>query len=208
MQKDARHEAIVRMILDRQVADRNAREKRLSGYRPCADRASTAAAPVRLHKFATAVPCRVTAQAYALLETLEKQFAGCTVTFPHDGSGSPAIMLTTANGAKSRQIGWLDQRAQAGEHGLIVDTDGGSMLVLEFRYPPTPVQLSLGKNTAPDGDAITGDCAEIRAALDIRTPQQTSSPQLVWATRPEVEAMDDVGFRDFESFYVQFKHEV
>ena len=208
MQKDARHEAIVRMLLDRQVEDRDAREKRLRGYPPCSESTSTSSSPVRLHRFATKVPCRVSPSARALLNRLRKQCAGSTVSFPLDDSGAHAIMVSAAPGAKPRQIGWLDQFAQTDvqpgtefDQGLVVETDGAGMLVLQFCYPQTPVKMSFAE-TAPS------HFTEIRFALDQSAQRAASSPSLVWVTRPEVDAIDDVGFRDFETFYVRFKHEI
>ena len=213
MQKDARHEAIVRKLLDRQDEDRNAREKRLQGYRQSLDNAACPASPARLHKFRTTVPSRISPAARRLLEKLRKQYFGSTVTFPHLANGQQAVMLTAGPGAKPKQIGWVEQcietdprRCNIHDQGLAVETDSASMLVLQFRYPPTqPKMCAHVRNT--QHDELPG-FTEIRPALDLRPRNEASPPPLVWVTRPEVDAIDDVGFRDFEAFYVRFKLEV
>jgi hypothetical protein len=214
MQKDARHEAIVRKLLDRQEEDRNAREKRLQAYSQYLENAACPASPARLHKFHTTVPCRISPAARRLMDKFRKQYFGSTVTFPHLANGQQAVMLTSGAGAKPMQIGWVEhyveadpQRCNVCDQGLAIETDGASMLVLQFRYPPTPLKLDAHGQTGSASGAAAG-ITEIRPALDLRLCDDVAAPPLTWVTRPEVDAIDDVGFRDFEAFYVRFKLEI
>ena len=216
--RDARYDAIVQMLRDRAVEDRQAREKRQRWYSQhlksesgLASNAPTPGSPTRLHKFNTKVPCRATPEARALLDELRKRFSGSTVTFPEVTSRQQVVMLTRGAGAEPLQIGRVEHSVQTDprlchvrHQGLTVETDGGSMLVLRFRYPATAVRVS----SKQDAGAAGVDFTEIRPALDLRPSDKGPSPRLVWLTRPEVEAMNAVGSRDYEAFYVRFKLEV
>src|SRR5215208_1758877 len=75
--RDARYDAIVQTLRDLEAEDRAAREKRQRGYRQSLESdsglgssASSPSSPVRLNKFRTKVPCRVTPEARALLDRL------------------------------------------------------------------------------------------------------------------------------------------
>jgi hypothetical protein len=226
--RDARYDAIVQMLRDREVEDRAAREKRQRGYRQSLESdssigssASSSSSPIRLNRFRTKVPCRATPEARALLDELGKQFPGATITFPRLTSGRQAVMLSGGAGTEPKQIGWVEHCVQADpklcnvrHQGLAVETDGGTMLVLRFRYPPTAVRMSSRHNTEdgtlshrsriegrvspPQGDdglelprgaigeVARVDFSEIRPALDLRPSDKGSPPRLVWVTRPEV----------------------
>lgn len=216
--RDARHDAIVQALRERAVHDRDAREKRQRWYRQSvtadvapASMSSNPSPLVRLHKFSTKVPCRLTSEARALLDEMARQFGGATVAFSQDGSGRQRLMLTRRPGAEQKQIGWLEQcphaeptLGDAHHQGLVVDTDG-TMLVLRFHYPVTAVRMSTSLRGATPPDI---GFAEIRPALDPRPSDRGSSPRLVWVTRPEAEAMSALGSRDYEAFYLRFKLEL
>lgn len=212
MQKDARHEAIVRKLLDRQVEDRDAREKRLLGYKQTLKQGAPSSGPDRLHRFRTKVPCRATLAALDLLDELAMRNPGATISFLRQASRRQAIILTDPSGSRQRQIGWLEHEILADTEsvedskGLFVDTDGGAMLLMRFQYPRTSVKVAAHMRTG--AHATAASYSEIRAALDLPRRRTQSPPPLVWIARPEVDAFDDVGFRDFESFYVRFKHEL
>ena len=242
--RDARYDTIVQMLRDRESEERHAREKRQRWYRQhlptdsdIGTVASRPAAPVRLSRFRTKVPCRITPEARALIDDLTRQFSGCTVTFPHLTHRGQAVMLSPGAGAATRQIGWVEQRAQPDpkrchmrDQGLTVETDGGRMLILRFHYPPTPVRVSARDDAGvprveEKSSAAQSACAlelesratdrvarvdfsELRPALDLRPAEKVPSPRLVWATRPEIETMNALQSRDYESFYLRFKVEV
>jgi hypothetical protein len=249
--RDARH-AIIRMLRDRDAEDRDAREKRQRWYRQSLETDSgiesttpSLSAPARLHRFRTKVPCRVTPEARALLAQLKKRFSGSTVTFQQTDSRRQAVMLTRAPGSEPKQIGWLEHCVQTDprlcnvrNQGLVVETDGDTMLLLRFRYPATAVRMSArhiaeeatlppngsrridGRVSLPQtGDDLELPCStldaathvdftEIRPALELRPPDKSSSPRLVWITRPEIETMNALRSRDYEAFYVRFKLEL
>jgi hypothetical protein len=217
--RDARYDAIVQALRDREAEDRAARERRqrfwykqsLENDPGVRSSASSTLSPARLYRFCTKVPCRATPEARALLDELRKTFPDATVTFPHVTSGQQAVMLSGSAGAEPKQIGWVEQCIESDPklcnvryQGLAVQTDGGTMLVLRFRYPPTAVRMS----TTHDADESEMEFSEIRHALDVRPSHKGSSPRLVWVTRPEVETIDAVRSRDYEAFYVRFKREV
>ena len=240
--RDARYDAIVQTLRDREAEDRDAREKRQRWYRQSlesdtdnTDTESHPESPVRLYKFSTKAPCRVTPEAQVLLEQLRRRFSGCTVSFQQAIGARQAVMVTGGGGAgtERKQIGWVEhyvdtnpRRCNARNQGLTVETDGESMLVVRFRYPSTGVQVT----SKADGERGTGNdipsavpCAssavprspsavinftEIRAALDQRPSEKSSSPRLVWLTRPELDAIKDLASRDYEAFYVRFKLEL
>lgn len=248
--RDSRYDDLVRMLRDRETEDRAAREKRQRGYRQslASDAASGASAPsastpIRLNRIPTKVPCRATPQARALLDELRRKFPGGTVTFAQVTARRRAVMLTEVVGAQPRQIGWIEQcvqsdpaRCNVRHQGLVLETDGGSMLVMRFLYPPTPVRMSSRRDprgeTIPRRSAIDGwssssrhmderelscgtlddptsvDFAEIRPALDLRPSDRSAPPRLVWVTRPELATMNALRSRDYEAFYVRFKLEV
>lgn len=217
----ARYDTIVQMLRDRTVWDRAAREKRgRFWYRQSLEddvgpggNASSPRSRVRLNKFRTKVPCRVSPAARALLDKLAKQYPDATVTFPQLANGQQIVMLTPGAGAPPRQIGLVEHVVQTDpklcnvrNQGLAVETDGASMLVLRFRYPPTSVRMSSRHGTARStGQAASVDFTEIRAALDLRPTEEVSTPRLVRLTRPEAEQMTALGSRDYESFYMRFK---
>ena len=249
--RDARYDAIVQTLRDREVEDRAAREKRQRGYRQSlesdsgiANSASSPSSPIRLSRCRTKVPCQVTPEARALLDEIRKRFSGSTVSFPQGTGRQQAVMVTRRAGAEPKQIGWVEHCVQTDpklcnvrDQGLSVETDGGGMLVLRFRYPPTAVRMSSRRSaeegTLPHGarriegrvcppqggDGFELPCGaidevarvnftEIRTALDPRPSDKGSPPRLVWVTRPEVETMNALRSRDYEAFYVRFKLEV
>ncbi|MFL5579337.1 MAG: hypothetical protein ACJ8AO_03110, partial [Gemmatimonadaceae bacterium] len=143
------------MLRYRDAEDRGARERRLRRYtqflesEPGTGGASDPSAPVRLHRFRTKVPCRVAPEARALLDEITRQHSGSTVTFPEVTSRQQAVMLTGAAGTEPTHIGWVEHCVQTDprlcnvrHQGLSVETDGGTMLVLRFRYPSTAVRMS------------------------------------------------------------------
>src|SRR5215216_3607826 len=104
--RDARYDAIVQALRDRELEDRRAREQRQRWYRQHlkSDPAIASSVPdpvgsVRLHRFRTKVPCRVTAEARTLLDQLTHRFPGATITFPRGTSGQQVVML--AGGASA-----------------------------------------------------------------------------------------------------------
>ncbi|HEU4996919.1 MAG TPA: hypothetical protein VFT29_19010 [Gemmatimonadaceae bacterium] len=215
--RDARYDAIVRMLRDREADDRVAREKRqrfwykqsLESDSRSGGSTSTTQAPVRLHRFRTSVPCRTTPEARALLDGLRRQFPGSTVSFAQLTNGQQAVMLAGGTGRKPRQIGWIEQcvqtdpkRCRVTDQGLAAETDGGA-LVLRFRYPPTTVRMFLKDDARDETSPVS--FTEIRSALDPRPTDKSSTPGLVWITRPELEMLDAFRSRDYEAFYVRFK---
>jgi hypothetical protein len=237
--RDARYDAIVQRLRERDAEDRAAREKRQRWYGQHlkSDAGASRVVPgasdrLRLHRLATKVPCHATPRAAALLETLAAQSPGGIVTVPQVQGARQPIMLGSASGAPPRQIGWLEHRVESDasrcnvrHQGLWVDTDGGSMLVLQFRYPATATRVA-AKHDDADVPAAGTDAelelpgvavdqravvefSEVRPALDLRPSDRGSSPRLVWATRPpEAETLNAVQSRDYEAFYVRFKREV
>ena len=226
--RDDRYDDVVQLLRLRETEDRDAREKRQRWYKQYvkldtgrAGEASAPCPPDRLHRFRTKVPSRLTPEARALLDRLATLFPGSTVTFRHDGSGRQVAMLAGGALTEPRQIGWVEHSVQTDaslcdvrHQGLTVETDGGTMLVFRFRYPPTPVRLT-GASTGPEGapdeasaDTTSVDFAEIRPALDLRPADRSAPPRLTWLTRPELEMMGAIRNRDFEAFYVRFKLEV
>ena len=219
MQREARYEAIVQILLDREVEERDARERRQLGYRQYVENGSVSgtsgstAAPIRQSTFRTKVPCRVTPAAHALLAQIRKQFSGSSITFRHISSRQQAVLATGSTGTVLKQIGVVEQCVETDpqlcdvrHHGLEVDTDGGTMLVFRFRYPATAVRISALASAADE--AVSQQFSELRPALELRPADEQASPGLVWVTRPEIEMLDEVGSRDFEAFYVRFKLEV
>jgi hypothetical protein len=154
--RDGRYDAIVRTLREREVEDRQAREKRLSEYKQAlgggsgsGSGAAELAPPARLYRFPTKVPCRVTPEARALLEQLRKKHPGSAVTFQHVSGGKQALVLSGGTETEPRQIGWVEhcvqtdpKRCNVRNQGLTVETDGRTMLVLRFRYPATAVRMS------------------------------------------------------------------
>jgi hypothetical protein len=221
MQRDAKYEAVVQMLLDREVEDRHARAKRQLGYRQHLESVSglgngsaVAGSPTRLFKFRTKVPCRATPEARALLDQLKHQFPDGTVTFLQVTSRHQAVMLSKGIGTQPKQIGWIEHSVQTDaklcnvrDQGLALETNGGTMLVFRFRYAPTAVRMS-SPAPAPQDEVVWIDFTEIRPALDLKPFDEGSTPPLVWVTRPEVETMDALGSRDYDAFYVRFKLEV
>ena len=219
--RPGRFDAIVQSLRDREPAERDAREKRQRWYRQslttdsaAACAASTQSSPIRLHRFGAKVPCRVTPEARALIDQLTRRFPGCTVSFPLLSNGQQAVMLTGGAGTERKQIGWIESRAEPDPKlcnvrnvGLSVETDGDRMLVLRFRYPATAATISRARGEAIENVA-TVDFTEVRPALESRPAERVPSPRLVWLTRSELEAMNAVGSRDYETFYVRFKLEV
>lgn len=217
----ARYDAIVQMLRDRAVEDRAAREKRQRfWYRQSLEDdlgpPSTASSPrsrIRLNKFHTKVPCRVSPAARVLLDKLAKQYPDATVTFPQLANGQQVVMLTAGAGTPPRQIGRVEHVVQTDpklcnvrNQGLAVETDGATMLVLRFHYPSTSVRMSsshVAKQSIEQAASV--DFTEIRAALDPRPTEEWSTPRLVWITRPEDEKMTALGSREYESFYLSFK---
>jgi hypothetical protein len=240
MQREGRYEAIVQMLLDREADDREAREKRQLGYKQYLESVSglLGSSPsrpgshIRLSKFRTKVPCRVTPEARALLDQLEKDYSGSTVTFLEVTSRRQAVMLSGGARAEPKQIGWIEHGVQTDpglcnvrHQGLAVETDGGSMLVLRFLYPRTAVTMSSRPtrvNALVSGSQVDAlqvqsdecdgvarvDFSEIRPALDLPPSNEDSSPRIVWVTRSEAETMDALGSREYEAFYVRLKLEV
>lgn len=220
--RDPRYDALVRMLRDREAEDRAAREKRQRGYRQSLESDSAPATgpssegpPVRLHQLRAKVPCRVMPEARTLLDELRQQFAGGAVTLPPLASGRQAVMVTPPAGTEPRQIGWLEHCVQGdpklcnvSDQGLSVETDGGSMLVLRFRYPATAVKMSAGDARGTTDAASRVDFAEIRAALDLRPIDRRPPPRLLWVTRAEADTMHALRSRDYEAFYVRFKREL
>jgi hypothetical protein len=229
--RDARYDAIVQTLRERDAQDRAGREKRQRWYQQhlkCdADAASEGSAerpPALLHRLRTKVPCRATAAARGLLDRLERDFAGATVTIASATARRRALMLAGGGCAEPKQIGWLEEcietdpmHSNVPQPGLSVETDGETMLVLRFRHPATPARVSWdgGADTCmrelPSSvrdELAVVDLAEIRPALDLRPADKTASPRLVSVTRTEVEAMNVVGSRDYEAFYLRFKLEV
>ena len=220
--RDPRYDSIVQMLRDRATEDRDAREKRQRGYRQSLEHdvavgsaTSSSSSPTRLHRFRTKVPCRVTPEARALLDQLRKRFSGCTVTFPQLTSRQQAVMVSGATHTERKQIGLVEHCVETDatlcnvrNHGLAVETDGGAMLVLRFRYPLTAVRMCSSQRTGTTDEAAFVDFTEIRPALDVRPSDGGSSPRLTWITRPEVATMQALGSRDYEAFYVRFKLEV
>ena len=121
--------------------------------------------------------------------------------------------------------------------GLSVETDDGAMLVLRFRYPSTAVRVCCKQNAEekalPDSsrrfeewasppqmasalelpcgsfdEVASVDFSEVRPALDLRPPEKSAAPRLVWFRRSEVDTINAVGSRDYEAFYVRFKLEL
>jgi hypothetical protein len=220
--RDARYDTIVQILRDREVDDRDAREKRQRWYRQHlttdAGRESSASAPSppdRLFRFGTKVPCRATPEARALLARLRKEFSGSTVSFRHISSRRQAVLVTRGDDTAPSHIGWIEDCPQADpkrcnvcDQGLSVETDGGAMLVLRFRYPATPVSVSSARTEENDQVACV-DFTEIRPALDLRPADKGASPGLVWITRPpEAETMNALQSREYEAFYARFKLEV
>lgn len=215
--RDPRYDAIIQLLRDRAAEDREAREKRQRGYRQSLESevgAESTALPIRLHRFRTKVPCRVTLEARTLLDQLRKRFSGCTVTFPQMANRQQAIMLSGASHTERKQIGVIEHCVETDpklcnvrNQGLSVETDDGTQLVLRFRYPLTAVRMCSKHDVATDG-ATCVEFTEIRPALDPRPSETSSSPRLVWITRPEIETMNAVRSRDYEAFYVRFKLEV
>ena len=228
--RDARYDAAVQRLRDRDAEDRAAREKRQRGYKQHLERdaggeggAPGASSPVRLDRVRTKVPCRVTPEARALLDKLKKQFPRGTVTLQQvTGGGRQAVMLTRGPGFEPKQIGWVEHAVQSDprrcnvrHQGLSVETDGHAMLVLRFRYPPTAARVSATHDAADAsvgrgaGDEVAWvDFAETRPALELRPTSRDASPRLVWVTRREAETLTAVQSRDYEAFYVRFKLEV
>jgi hypothetical protein len=249
-----RYATIAETLREREMEDRPAREKRLAGYDQSVGSGSGlrsgapgAAAPVRLYRFPTKVPCRVTPQARLLLDDLRKKYPGGIVTMQQLASGKQALVLTAAAGAEPKWIGRFEHCVETDpklcnvlHQGLAVDTDGAGMLVLRFRYPATTARMSSGQDAdagpsrpalpsrPPTGDgpvppdagdrvedfadamdeAARVDFTEIRPALDMRAPDEGTPPRLVMLVARELEMMNAVGSRDFQAFYVRFKHEV
>ena len=241
--RDARYDSVLQRLRDREVEERDAREKRHRWYRQSLETDSSAESTeesspsvARLYKLRTKVPCRATPAAQALLDQLRKRFAGCTISFTQLPNRRQAVMLTGRAGAIRRQIGWVEHCVQRDpelcnvrHQGLSVETDGGSMLVLRFKYPATSARIcserqpldETGERCSEALDATEldlasvgssqlkyQDFAEIGAALDFRSPAIESSPRLVWVTRPEAETMDALQSREYEAFYLRFKLEV
>ena len=217
MERDARHEAVVRMLLDREVEDRQSREKRQLGYRQFLESGSAPAAgtsigsPTRLYKFRTKVPCAVMPEAQVLLDRLNEQCSAGVITFVQVTERRQAIMLATPHGKSPRQIGYVEHCVQSDpqlcnvrHQGLQVDVDENGMLVLRFRYPSTAVRVSSGEDIHTR-DVGSVEFTEVRPALDLLPSNEGAAPTLVWATRPEIETMDTLGSRDYEAFYVRFK---
>ena len=219
--RPGRFDAIVQSLRAREAAERDAREKRQRWYRQSMPTESAAACatstqsfPVRLHRLSAQVPCRLTPEARAVIDQLTRRFPGCSVTFPLLTTGEQAVMLTGGDGTERKQIGWIESRAETDPNvshvsnfGLSVETDGAAMLVLRFRYPATGTTTSRTHDDAIQNVA-TVEFTELRTALESRPPEKVPSPRLVWLTRPELEAMNVVRSRDYETFYVRFKLEV
>lgn len=215
--RDTRYDAVVQKLRDRDVEDRVAREKRqrfwykqsLESDSSTGSSAPGPQAPLRLHRFRATVPCRATPAARALLAELKRQFPGGTVSFAQLANRQQAVMLAGGAGRRPRQIGWIEQcvqtdsrRSSASDQGLSAETDGGA-LVLRFRYPPTTVRVSSEEGATDEPAPVS--FTEIRAALDARPTDKSSTPGLVWITRPELEMLDAFQSRDYEAFYIRFK---
>lgn len=219
--RDARFDALVQMLHDREAEDRVAREKRQRGYRQSlasdsaiASGASSDCSPVRLHRLRAKVPCRMTPEGRALLGQLGQQFAGGRVTFPYLATGRQAVMITPVGG-EARQVGWVEHCVQTDpalcnvrDQGLSVDTDDGTTLVLRFRYPPTTVRMCASDARGASDGVARVEFAEVRAALELRPVEKCTSPRLLRVTRAEVETMNAMGSRDYEAFYLRFKREL
>ena len=161
--RDARYASVVQRLRDREVEERDAREKRSRWYRQSLETDSgtvsaedSSSSITRLYKLRTKVPCRLTPAAELLLDQLRKRYAGCTVSFSQLPNRRQAVMLTGRAGAMRRQIGWVEHCVQADpelcnvrDQGLSVETDDGSMLVLRFKYPSTSVRMC-GESRSPD----------------------------------------------------------
>jgi hypothetical protein len=211
-EQDVRHDrydAIVQRLRDREVQEREAREKRHRWYRqsleaesPDAAAEENSSAITRLYKIRTKVPCRATPAAQALLDQLRKRFAGCSVSFSQLPDRRQAVMLTGRAGATRRQIGWVEQCVETdSEHcnianqGLSVETDDGSMLVLRFRYPSTSVRMCCEHRSRDETRARCVEAAEA-GELDLVS---IGSDELKYQDFTEIRAALDLRPREAES---------
>ena len=176
--RDARYDSVVQRLRERELAERDAREKRHRWYRQSLETDSTTdcteesfPSVTRLYKLRTKVPCRATPAAQTLLDQLRKRFAGCTISFSQLPNRRQAVMLTGRAGAIRRQIGWVEHCVQKDpelcsvrHQGLSVETDGDSMLVLRFNYPSTSVRIC----SEPRPQDETGErCSSSREAIEL-----------------------------------------
>ena len=171
-----RFDAVVQMLRDRQADDRAARERRRKLYRQhlqsdVDDLLTPASArPDRLQRVRGRIPSRVSPAARERLSWLRTAFPAATIAIARIDSESQALILTARGGGEARTIGRIENRVAADpdapDHGVTVDVDGDSMLVVRFWCPRAfPGEaVSSGQEVAAAESAADLPCSQAGAA--------------------------------------------